>query len=72
MKAYSDDLRKKIIRAYLNQEGSLRDLAARFSVSLNFVWLLWKRYQATGSVRPKPHAGGHVSVMNQERLSILT
>jgi transposase len=71
MKAYSDDLRKKIIRAYLNKEGSLRDLAARFSVSLNFVWLLWKRYQATGSVRPKPHAGGHVSVMNQERLSIL-
>jgi len=71
MKAYSDDLRKKIIHAYLNKEDSLRGLAKRFSVSLNFVWLLWKRYQATGSVRPKPHAGGQVSAMNPERLSIL-
>ena len=71
MKAYSDDLRKKIVQAYLNKEGSFRDLAERFSVSLNFVWLLWKRYQATGSVRPKPHAGGQVSVMDKDRLSIL-
>jgi transposase len=71
MKAYSDDLRRKIIQAYLNKEGSLRDLADRFSVSLNFVWLLWRRYQATGSVRPKPHAGGQVSVMDKDRLSIL-
>ena len=71
MKAYSDDLRKKIVQAYLNKEDSLRGLAERFSVSLNFVWLLWKRYQATGSVRPKPHAGGQVSVMNSDCLSIL-
>lgn len=71
MKAYSDDLRKKIIQAYLNKEGSLRDLAERFSVSLNFVWLLWERYRLTGSVRPKPHAGGHVSVMDNDRLSVL-
>lgn len=71
MKAYSDDLRKKIIQAYLNKEGSLRGLAKRFVVSLNFVWLLWKRYEATGSVRPKPHAGGQVSVMDKDRLSIL-
>ena len=71
MKPYSNDLRMKTIQAYLNKEGSLRDLAERFSVSLNFVWLLWKRYQATGSVRPKAHAGGQVSVMDKDRLSIL-
>lgn len=71
MKPYSDDLRKKIIQAYLNKEGSFRDLAKRFSVSLNFVWLLWKRYQSTGSVRPKPHAGGQVSAMDKDRLSVL-
>ena len=71
MKPYSDDLRKKIVQAYINKEGSFRDLAERFSVSLNFVWLLWKRYQATGSVRPKAHAGGQVSVMDKDRLSIL-
>jgi len=71
MKPYSNDLRKKIIQAYINKEGSFRDLAKRFSVSLNFVWLLWKRYQLTGSVRPKPHAGGQASAMDQEHLAIL-
>ena len=71
MKPYSDDLRKKIIQAYLNKEGSLRDLAKRFSVSLNFVWLLWQRYQLTGSVQPKRHAGGRVSAMGPEHLAVL-
>ena len=33
MKAYSSDLRKKIIEAYQKKEGSLRKLAKRFSVS---------------------------------------
>jgi transposase len=71
MKPYSSDLREKIIQAYRNGDSSLRDTAERFLVSLNFVWLLWQRYLATGSVEPKPHAGGHVSVMTLERLSIL-
>lgn len=68
MKPYSSDLCEKIIRAYRNGEGSFRDLAKRFTVSLNFVWLLWQRYLATGSVQPKPHRGGRRSVITQERL----
>lgn len=71
MKSYSNDLREKIIQAYRNGDSSLRDIAKRFLVSLNFVWLLWQRYLATGSVDPKPHAGGQVSVMTQERLNVL-
>lgn len=71
MKPYSSDLREKIIQAYRNGDGSFRDIAKRFLVSLNFVWLLWQRYLTTGSVEPKPHAGGRVSVMTEERLSVL-
>lgn len=71
MKPYSNDLRSKILQAYRNGEGSLRDIAQRFSVSLNCVWLLWQRYRATGSIHPKPHGGGQPSVMTEERLSIL-
>lgn len=71
MKPYSRDLCEKVIQAYRNGEGSLRQIAKRFSVSLNFVWLLWQRYLATGSVEPKPHAGGQAPVMTQERLSAL-
>jgi transposase len=37
MKAYSLDLRQKIINAHNNKEDSLRQLASRFQVSLNFV-----------------------------------
>ena len=58
MKPYSNDLREKIITAYQNAEGSLRSLAKRFSVSLNFVWLLVERFRKTGQVDPKPHGGG--------------
>lgn len=71
MKPYSGDLREKIIQAYRNGDSSLRDTAKRFLVSLSFVWQLWQRYLVTGSVDPKPHAGGQVSVMTQERLAVL-
>jgi transposase len=71
MRPYSNDLREKIIQAYQNGEGSLRGIAKRFLVSLNFVWLLLLRFRETGSVDPKPHAGGHPPVMTQECLAIL-
>jgi len=58
MKAYSNDLRTKIIEAYQKKEGSLRKLAKRFSVSFSFVWRLVKRFRKRGSVAPKPHRGG--------------
>lgn len=34
---YSLDLRIRVIRAYQNQEGSQRQIAQRFQVSLTFV-----------------------------------
>lgn len=37
MKAYSTDLREKVMNAYNNREGSQRELAKRFSVSLSNV-----------------------------------
>ena len=40
MKPYSDDLRQKVVDAYQQEEGSQRELAKRFSVSLSFM-ALW-------------------------------
>lgn len=71
MKPYSNDLRQKVIQAYQKQEGSLRSIAKRFKVSLNFVWLLVQRYLNTDSVDPKPHGGGHPLTLTAERLAIL-
>lgn len=58
MRPYSNDLRQKVVEAYTKGEGSMRRLAARFSVSLDFVWRLLKRYRQTRRVDPKPHGGG--------------
>lgn len=58
MKAYSVDLRQKIVDAYEQKEGSQRELAKRFKVSPNFVRLLLKRRQTEGTIEPKPHTGG--------------
>jgi transposase len=64
MKAYSNDLRTKIIEAYQKKVGSLRKLAERFSVSFSFVARLIKRFRETGSVAPKPHRGGAKSKLD--------
>ena len=74
MTPYSPDLRQKIVEAYEQGEGSFRELSKRFSVSLHFVWSLWSRYQQTGSVQPKPHAGGPPAKLDEaalERLRLL-
>ena len=71
MKAYSTDLRQKVIDAYKNQEGSQRNLAKRFSVSLTFIQKLVKRYQTSGTVEPKPHGGGNTPRLNNEQMALI-
>ena len=58
MKAYSVELREKIVEAYKNNEGSQRQLASRFKVSLSFIERLLKRYREQQTLFPSPHAGG--------------
>ena len=72
MRPYSKDFRRKVVHAYERGEGSQRELAHLFGVSLSFVHDLLRRYRQTGSVAPKPHGGGnpgkigpYVSVVHQ-------
>ena len=58
MKPYSLDRREKILRAYDAQLGSQRALAALFGVSRTFVEKLLQRRRTTGTIAPRPHAGG--------------
>ena len=71
MRAYSQNLRQNIINAYNNKEGSYRQLAKRFCVSLSFIQTLIGRYQDTGSIEPLPHAGGNKPKLKSEHLEIL-
>ncbi|OBU77498.1 helix-turn-helix domain-containing protein [Cylindrospermopsis raciborskii S07] len=56
-KPYSIDLRNRVIVAWVAQEGSQRQLAERFKVSLSFVRNLVRRYRETGQVEPKQCGG---------------
>jgi transposase len=58
MRPYARDLRLRIVQAYENHEGSMRQLATWFRVSLRCVRDLLTRYRATGDAAPKPHGGG--------------
>ena len=61
MKAYSLDLRQKILRASEQGLGSQRAIATFFGVSLSFVEKLLRRHRTTGDIAPRPHAGGRRS-----------
>ncbi len=52
MKAYSADLRQKIIDTHTNEKISQRQLAKRFRVTLSFVEKLLKQYRQTGEIAP--------------------
>ena len=49
-KAYSNDLRRKLLEAYDRGEGSLRELAERFGVSSPYAWKISAQRKQTGQV----------------------
>jgi putative transposase len=71
MKPYSLDLRQKVIDAYNHQEGSQRQLAKRFKVSLSFVQDLLKRYREDGTIEARPHGGGQPAKLTVEQVAIV-
>lgn len=71
MKAYSVDLRQKIIDTYFEGVISQRQLAKRFRVALSFVEKLLKQYRETGSIAPKVRIQQTPTKLNQEQLNVL-
>ena len=49
-KAYSDDLRRKLLQAHDRGEGSLRELAMRFGVSVPWAWKISRQRRRTGQM----------------------
>jgi transposase len=71
MPAYSQDLRQRVIDAVERKEGSIRQIARRFVVSLSFVVRLLQLHRRTGSVEPKPSAGGRRPALGPDDLERL-
>jgi transposase len=71
MPVYSQDLRKRVIDTIERGDGSLRQIARRFLVSLSFVVRLLRHYRTTGSLEPKPHGGGRLPALSPAQLKRL-
>src|SRR3954454_3664548 len=71
MQPLSNDLRKRILEAVDNKEGSLRKLAARFKVNTSTITRLLRLRRETGSFEPRPHGGGVEPTLDHEALERL-
>jgi len=71
MTPYSQDLRKRILDTVQRGDGSLRQIAHRFLVSVSFITRLLQRHRSTGSLEPRPHGGGNPAVLGPEDLERL-
>jgi transposase len=69
VKAYSVDLRQKIIDTYKAEVMlTQQELADRFRVHKSFVGKLLRQYRETGDIAPKAHGGGHQLKLNPSQL----
>lgn len=71
MRAYSTDLREKIVMAYESGEGTLDKMAATFEVDRRTVSRLLHRYRTGEGLAPKPHGGGYPASLDDKRLGLL-
>jgi transposase len=60
MKAYSLDLRQRVLAAALRGDRTIPQVAELFGVSAAFVNKMLRLHRAGSDLTPRPHGGGHV------------
>jgi transposase len=71
-RSYSDDLRRKLLKAYVAGQGTLRELAVRFDVSVAWAWKISSAHKKTGSMERQPQVRhGRSSRVDIERVKQL-
>ena len=68
MKAYSLDLRERIVAAYEEGTESQPQIAERFQVSASMVQRLLRLYRESGSCEPRAHGGGASAKLNDSQM----
>jgi transposase len=71
MRPLSQDLRQRIVDTVARGEGSLSRISQRFLVNVSTIVRLLKRHRQTGTVEPKPHAGGRRPALGPDDLERL-
>lgn len=66
MKAYSIDLRERVVAACDAREGTREQIAARFRVSVAWIRKLMRQRRQTGSIEPLPHGGGRAPAFDRD------
>lgn len=67
MRSLSMDLRRRVVAAYRNKEGSYVVLAARFSVSRAVVGKLVRQERELGTLEPQVHLRGRKPAISGEK-----
>jgi transposase len=71
MRGYPIELRERVVKAVDQLEGSIRPVSMLFSVSESFIYKLLRRQEETGTIAPKPPAGGFAPMLQGARLERL-
>ena len=65
MKAYSMDLRERVVAACDEGADTREEIAERFSVSVSWIRDLLRRRRETGSIAPRPRGGGRAPAFDE-------
>ena len=71
MKAYSLDLRQRVVSAYEAGETTIQEVAGRFSVGATFVKKMLRQKRLHGSVEPPARGGGKPRALTAKHLKAL-
>jgi transposase len=71
MRAYSLDLRQKVVAAYERGESTIEEIASLFSVGPTFVKKMLRLHREGGDLSPLPHGGGHIPKLSDKHLHMI-
>jgi transposase len=66
MRAYSIDLRERVVAACDAGDATREQVAQRFSVSVPWIRKLLRQRRETGSIAPRPRGGGRAPAFDAE------
>ena len=71
MKAYSLDLRQRVVAAYEKGKGSITQVAEQFNVGQTFIKKMLRQKREQGSVPPLAHGGGRQPSLSDKEHRLL-
>ena len=71
MKAYSHDLRQRVLAAALRGGRTIPQVAELFGVSIAFVNKMLRLHRSGSDLAPRPHGGGHVPRLGARHRKLL-